>query len=69
MAGRLHAAVRYYQLRISPRYGARCRFSPTCSQYGVVALRRHGALKGGLLTVRRISRCRPGSESGADPVP
>jgi len=68
LARRPHTAVRYYQVRVSPRYPARCRYSPTCSAYAVHALRRHGALRGGLLTVRRLARCRPGS-GGYDPVP
>ena len=69
LARRLHTAVRYYQVRISPRYPARCRYTPTCSAYAVHALRRHGALRGGLLTVRRLARCRPGGPGGHDPVP
>lgn len=69
LARRLHTAVRYYQLRISPRYPARCRYTPTCSAYAVGALRRHGALRGGVLTVRRLASCRPGGGHGADPVP
>lgn len=69
LARRLHTAVRCYQIRISPRYPARCRYTPTCSAYAVHALRRHGALRGGLLTVRRLARCRPGGGRGEDPVP
>jgi putative membrane protein insertion efficiency factor len=69
LARRMHTAVRYYQLRISPRYGARCRYTPTCSAYAATALRRHGALRGGLLTLRRLARCTPNGGRGADPVP
>lgn len=69
LARRLHTAVRYYQVRVSPRYPARCRYTPTCSAYAVHALRRHGALRGGVLTVRRLARCRPNGGSGSDPVP
>ncbi|GGO89838.1 membrane protein insertion efficiency factor YidD [Wenjunlia tyrosinilytica] len=69
LARRMHTAVRYYQVRISPRYGARCRYKPTCSAYAATALRRHGALRGGLLTLRRLARCNPRGGRGADPVP
>jgi putative membrane protein insertion efficiency factor len=46
-----------------------CRFFPSCSEYAHEAIDRHGALRGGLLTVRRLSRCRPFGASGYDPVP
>jgi putative membrane protein insertion efficiency factor len=46
-----------------------CRFSPTCSAYGIEAVERHGAVRGGWLTVRRLLRCRPLGPSGWDPVP
>lgn len=62
------AAIRAYQLvrigRVSP-----CRFTPTCSQYAVEAVERHGAGRGLALTARRLGRCRPGGPSGYDPVP
>lgn len=61
--------VRIYQLVISPWTGPSCRFHPTCSQYSIEALRRHGALKGTWLTIKRIVRCHPWSEGGHDPVP
>lgn len=61
--------IRIYQRCISPMLGQNCRFVPTCSQYAVEALRRHGPLKGGWLTVRRILRCHPWGGSGFDPVP
>lgn len=61
--------IRIYQRCGSPMLGQNCRFVPTCSQYAVEALRRHGPLKGGWLTVRRILRCHPWGESGFDPVP
>lgn len=64
----LVAGIRLYQLartgRVSP-----CRFTPTCSQYAVEAIERHGARHGLALTVRRLGRCRPGGPSGYDPVP
>lgn len=61
--------IRFYQYVISPLLPARCRFYPTCSQYGVVAVQRHGGIKGGWLTVKRICRCHPWGGSGVDFVP
>ena len=61
--------VRGYQLLISPVFGPRCRFHPTCSQYAREALRRFGLLRGGWLTISRVIRCQPFCESGYDPVP
>jgi len=65
----LLALLRWYQQAVSPRHRACCRFTPTCSHYAVEAVTRHGAWRGGLLTVRRLLRCRPGGARGADPVP
>lgn len=61
--------IRFYQLAISPLIGPRCRFTPTCSQYGLEAIKTHGAIKGGWLTVKRILKCHPWGSSGYDPVP
>jgi len=61
--------IKFYQYVVSPVLGPKCRFTPTCSQYAIEALKKHGLLKGGWLTVKRISRCRPGGGSGYDPVP
>lgn len=61
--------VRLYQLIISPHFPSRCLYRPTCSQYSLEALRKHGAVKGLWLSVKRISRCHPWSEGGFDPVP
>lgn len=61
--------IRAYQLLISPVLPASCRFTPSCSAYGLEAIRRHGALKGGWLTLRRLGRCRPWGGWGDDPVP
>lgn len=63
------ALVRFYQIAISPLFGASCRFQPTCSEYAIQALRRHGAFKGSYLTIRRLMRCQPWGGSGYDPVP
>lgn len=61
--------IRFYQRAISPLTPPACRFTPTCSQYMVEAIERHGALKGFYLGVRRILRCHPWGGSGYDPVP
>lgn len=61
--------IRIYQLVISPWIGPKCRYTPTCSRYGIEALKKHGLLKGGWLTITRISRCHPWGGSGYDPVP
>lgn len=61
--------IRIYQYVISPAMGPKCRYTPTCSQYAVTALQKHGIFKGGWLAIRRISSCRPGGGEGYDPVP
>lgn len=71
LAAALHRGVRYYQLRMSarrPGYGG-CRYTPTCSAYAAESLRRHGAVRGTRLAVRRLRRCRPGTAGGVDLVP
>ncbi|WP_425436436.1 membrane protein insertion efficiency factor YidD [Marinobacterium halophilum] len=65
----LIAAVRVYQLAISPFLGNNCRFYPSCSSYMIEAIQLHGALKGLYLGTRRLLRCHPYSEGGIDPVP
>lgn len=65
----LIAIVRAYQYIISPYFPNNCRYEPTCSRYAVEALKKHGALKGGWLTVKRIGRCHPWAKGGYDPVP
>jgi len=67
--GALILLVRAYQVTLSPHIGNCCRFEPTCSAYCIEALRSHGVLRGCLLTLRRILRCRPFGPSGFDPVP
>lgn len=61
--------IRAYQLAISPMLGSRCRFHPSCSDYSMDALRRHGLLRGLWLSVRRLGRCHPWHPGGYDPVP
>ncbi len=61
--------IRFYQLCISPMLPAACRFTPTCSQYAIEAISKHGAVKGLYLATRRILRCHPWGGSGYDPVP
>ncbi|RKX70063.1 membrane protein insertion efficiency factor YidD [candidate division WOR-3 bacterium] len=61
--------IRGYQLLISPLFPPLCRFRPTCSEYAIEALRRHGLLYGLLLTLWRIIRCNPLSKGGYEPVP
>lgn len=63
------AAIRGYQLTLSPFIGGQCRFYPTCSHYAVEAIERHGPWRGGWLAVRRLGRCHPFHPGGVDPVP
>lgn len=61
--------IRFYQLVISPVLGPKCRFTPTCSQYALEAIKKYGIFKGGWLAVKRIGRCHPWGGHGHDPVP
>ena len=61
--------IKFYQLCISPFTPPACRYTPTCSQYALEALKKHGPLKGGWLALRRILRCHPWGGHGHDPVP
>ncbi|MDQ1144651.1 putative membrane protein insertion efficiency factor [Bacillus sp. SORGH_AS 510] len=61
--------IRFYQLVISPIKPPTCRFYPTCSHYGLEAIQRFGAFKGGWLTIKRIFKCHPFHPGGLDPVP
>jgi putative membrane protein insertion efficiency factor len=63
------ALIKLYQWVISPWLGPKCRFTPTCSNYGLQAFRKYGVFKGLWLTARRISRCHPWGGHGYDPVP
>ncbi|MGQ9365636.1 membrane protein insertion efficiency factor YidD [Azospirillum sp. ST 5-10] len=69
LAHGLRALVVLYQWTLSPFIGQSCRFLPTCSNYALDALSKHGAIRGGWLTVRRLARCHPWGGSGYDPVP
>ena len=61
--------IRFYRKFISPLTPPTCRFTPTCSQYAIEAIRKHGPFKGLALAVWRILRCNPWGGSGYDPVP
>ncbi|MCB1938967.1 MAG: membrane protein insertion efficiency factor YidD [Rhodocyclaceae bacterium] len=65
----LLALLKAYRYAISPMLGSNCRFVPSCSQYAIEALERHGALRGSWLSVRRVMRCHPWCHGGHDPVP
>ncbi len=69
MKGGLLALLRFYKRHISPQLPPACRYTPTCSEYAMEAIERHGALRGGLLAVRRVISCNPLSRGGYDPVP
>lgn len=61
--------IKFYQKAISPYRPPTCRFLPTCSAYGLEAINRFGAIKGGYLTIKRISKCHPFHPGGIDLVP
>lgn len=61
--------IRAYRYAISPLLGRQCRFFPSCSEYADEAIRKHGALRGVALAVRRLCRCHPWNPGGFDPVP
>lgn len=65
----LTAALRGYQLLVSPLLPPACRFLPTCSEYAAEAIALHGAGRGVFLALRRLARCHPWGGSGYDPVP
>ena len=60
--------VRAYRLLLSPYLPPSCRYLPTCSQYAEEALDKYGALKGGMIALKRISRCHPWGGNGYDPL-
>jgi hypothetical protein len=61
--------IRAYQLVLAPFAGGACRFEPSCSEYAVQAVQKHGAWRGLVLAVRRVGRCHPFGSTGFDPVP
>lgn len=62
-------ALRAYQVAVSPFLAPSCRFHPSCSNYAIEAVERHGAARGGLLAARRLCKCHPWHDGGFDPVP
>lgn len=69
LAWPLIALVRVYQYILSPLLPGACRYSPSCSEYSIQALRKHGAMRGGWLTIKRVLSCHPWGGHGHDPVP
>lgn len=61
--------IKLYQWIISPWLGQKCRYTPTCSNYGIEAFKKYGPLKGFWLTLKRVARCHPWGGHGYDPVP
>lgn len=69
-SGILVGGIRFYQRAISPHLPANsCRYTPSCSEYGIHAIRKYGPFKGGWLAAKRIGRCNPWGGHGHDPVP
>jgi len=69
MARILMGLIKGYQLLLSPFFGQQCRFSPTCSQYALDALQKHGAIHGTFYAIRRLLKCHPWHAGGHDPIP
>jgi putative membrane protein insertion efficiency factor len=61
--------IYFYKYSISPLFPPRCRYTPTCSQYSIEAVKKHGIIKGIYLSIKRIASCHPWGGSGYDPVP
>jgi hypothetical protein len=62
--------IRFYQYALSPYLGgSKCRYTPTCSQYTLEAIKKYGPIRGIYLGVKRLSKCHPGGGQGFDPVP
>lgn len=69
LAAFLIGLVRFYQAFISPLFGVKCRYTPSCSAYGIEAIKKHGPWKGFRLAVKRFASCHPWGGDGYDPVP
>ena len=65
----LIVAIKFYRKYISPLKPPTCRFTPTCSEYAMIAIDRYGVKKGGWLAIKRVLRCNPFFPGGNDPVP
>ncbi len=61
--------IKFYRKNISPLKSTKCPYTPTCSEYALIAIEKYGAIKGGFLTLWRLIRCNPFSHGGYDPVP
>ena len=61
--------IKIYQRFISPFFPSSCKFSPSCSRYGIEAINKHGAIRGSYLTVKRVLKCNPWNNGGYDPIP
>jgi putative membrane protein insertion efficiency factor len=69
MKGLVLRALRFYKTTISPQLPPACRYTPTCSEYAMEAIERHGVVRGGFLAAKRVVSCNPFSRGGYDPVP
>ena len=69
MKALLQLPIRLYRWLISPMLGTNCRYHPSCSAYALEAIEKHGAMRGGWLSVKRVCRCHPWGGDGYDPVP
>lgn len=69
LSGFMLLLLKFYKHSISPLLMPACRYTPTCSEYGMQAIKKHGAFKGGWLTIKRFIRCNPWGGHGYDPVP
>ncbi|HEY6019581.1 MAG TPA: membrane protein insertion efficiency factor YidD [Candidatus Paceibacterota bacterium] len=69
MRATLIRLIKMYQFLISPMFPPSCRFTPSCSQYSLEVIARHGAIRGFWLTVKRVLRCNPWNPGGYDPAP
>ena len=61
--------IKIYQRFISPFFPSSCKFSPSCSRYGIDAINKYGAIRGSFLTVKRVLKCNPWNNGGYDPIP